>query len=98
MFNGNGYDPANQAILTEKKLWRIDSCVDAIDRFTEPKNVKLFSELNVFTERECQARRDVLLNYYIGVVEMEVCMLINVILVSSSIISCACSMRVYVCA
>ena len=72
MFNGNGYDPANQAMLTEKGLWRIDSCVDAIDRFIEPKNIKLFSNLNVFTERECLARRDILLNYYIGVVEMEV--------------------------
>lgn len=43
----SGYDKANQAALTEKGLWRIDSGVDAITRFTVEKNVKLFEELGV---------------------------------------------------
>ena len=34
VFNGNGYDPENQAALTSKGLWRIDSGVDAICRYT----------------------------------------------------------------
>jgi len=71
VFNGNGYDKENQAMLTEMGLWRLDSTVDAICRMTEPKNVALFEELGVLSEVECQARQNVLLNEYIGVVEIE---------------------------
>lgn len=76
IFNGNGYDPANQEMLTKKGVWRIDSGVDAIQRFTAEKNIKLFKELGVFTEEECKARQTVLLNHYTGLVEIEIgCMI-----------------------
>ena len=68
VFNGNGYDPANQKMLTEKGLWRIDSGIDAIARFTEPKNVKLFDELGIFKPEECKARKTVMLNHYVSCV------------------------------
>jgi glutamine synthetase len=71
IFNGNGYDPVNQQALTDKGLWRFDSGVDAICRLTEAKNVSLFQEMNVLTPEECTARRNVMLNQYIGTVEME---------------------------
>ena len=51
IFNGNGYDAENQKMLTERGLWRIDSNVDAITRFTEPKNIALFEELGVSNTR-----------------------------------------------
>lgn len=66
IFNGNGYDPANQQMLTENGLWRIDSGVEAITGYTKPKNVALFEELGVLTSEECAARQTVLLNHYIG--------------------------------
>ena len=72
VFNGNGYDPANQQMLTDKGLWRIDSGIDAIARFTVPKNVALFSEMGVFSPEECKARQTVMLNHYVGIVEIEV--------------------------
>lgn len=72
IFNGNGYDPANQKALTEAGLWRFDSGVDAICRITEPKNVALFEELKILSPAECQARQVVMLNQYIGTVEIEV--------------------------
>jgi len=76
IFNGNGYDAKNQEMLTKNGLWRIDSGLDAIQRFTAPKNVALFESLNVFTAEECVARQSILLNHYIGVVEIEVgCMI-----------------------
>mmetsp|Transcript_19699 Transcript_19699/g.17879 ORF Transcript_19699/g.17879 Transcript_19699/m.17879 type:complete len:698 (-) Transcript_19699:137-2230(-) len=77
IFNGNGYDPANQDELTKRGLWRIDSGVDAITRYTEPKNIALFEELKVLTKDECFARQSVLLNHYVGTVEIEVLTLIN---------------------
>jgi glutamine synthetase len=79
VFNGNGYDPANQAELTKKGLWRIDSGVDAITRFTVDKNVKLFEELQILTSEECSARQSVLLNHYIGTVEIEALTFIDMI-------------------
>ena len=79
IFNGNGYDPANQEMLTKNGLWRIDSCVDAICRITEEKNVALFQELGILTKDECAARQIVMLNQYVGVVEMEAYTMIDMI-------------------
>ena len=64
MFNGNGYDPANQEMLTELGLWRIDSGVEAITRYTEPKNIELFEEMKVLTADECHARQKCALDHY----------------------------------
>jgi glutamine synthetase len=47
IFNGNNYDPANQEMLTKRGVWRIDSGVDAICRYTDPKNTKLFEDMKV---------------------------------------------------
>jgi glutamine synthetase len=79
VFNGNGYDPANQKELTERGLWRIDSGVEAICRFTEPKNIKLFEEMKIFTAEECTARQSVLLTHYVGQVEIEIQTLIDML-------------------
>jgi hypothetical protein len=35
--------------------------VEAIKRFTDPKNVTLFGSMNVFNKEECEARQEVLL-------------------------------------
>lgn len=47
IFNGNGYDQASQQMLTDKGLCRIDSGVDAMCRYTVPKNIALFEEMKV---------------------------------------------------
>lgn len=79
VFNGNGYDAANQEALTKAGLWRIDSGVDAICRYTVDKNVKLFEEMKVLTAEECSARQTVMLNHYVGTVEIEVLSMIEMI-------------------
>jgi len=71
IFNGNGYDPANQDMLTNSGVWRIDSGVEAICRLTATKNVEMFRRLKVFDAEECEARQNVMLKQYIGVVEVE---------------------------
>eukprot|EP00602_Paraphysomonas_sp_CaronLab_P000037 CAMPEP_0185027510 /NCGR_PEP_ID=MMETSP1103-20130426/12643_1 /TAXON_ID=36769 /ORGANISM="Paraphysomonas bandaiensis, Strain Caron Lab Isolate" /LENGTH=634 /DNA_ID=CAMNT_0027561541 /DNA_START=200 /DNA_END=2104 /DNA_ORIENTATION=+ len=76
VFNGDGYDPACQEELTKRGLWRIDSCVDAINTYVSPKNTALFEAMGVFAPDECAARRNVQLQHYVGTVEMELkCML-----------------------
>ena len=79
IFNGNGYDSANQEKLTKDGLWRIDSGVDAMCRFTVPKNVALFEELKVLTKEECGARQTIMLSHYVGTVEIEVNCMIDMI-------------------
>lgn len=79
VFNGNGYDAANQEALTKAGLWRIDSGVDAICRYTVDKNVKLFEEMQVLSAEECAARQTVMLNHYVGTVEIEVLSMIDMI-------------------
>jgi len=79
VFNGNNYDPANQQMLTDKGVWRIDSGVEAIARFTDPKNTALFDKMGVFKPEECAARTEVLHNHYTGTVEMEALCMIDMI-------------------
>jgi glutamine synthetase len=77
--NGNGYDPEWPEQAVEKGLWRIDSGVDAIQRFTDPKNTELFEKMGVLTPRECEARRVILLEHYVGTVEMETVTMVDMI-------------------
>jgi glutamine synthetase len=79
VFNGNNYDPAMQQMLTDKGVWRIDSGVEAVQRFIDPKNVALFEKMGVFQANECAARTDILHGHYIGTVEMECMCMINMI-------------------
>lgn len=79
VFNGNGYDAQNQETLTKAGLWRIDSGVDAICRYTVDKNVKLFEEMKVLTAEECAARQTVMLTHYVGTVEIEALSMIDMI-------------------
>ena len=79
IFNGNGYDIDNQKMLTDRGNWRFDSGVDAILRYTEPKNIELFENLKVLSEEECKSRQNIMLGQYIGIVEMEALCLIDMI-------------------
>jgi glutamine synthetase len=79
VFNGNNYDEANQKMLTDTGVWRIDSGVEAIKRLTDPKNIALFEKMGVLTEAECVARQDILHGHYVGTVEMEVLTLIDML-------------------
>jgi len=79
VFNGNGYDPVNQADLTKRGLWRLDSGVEAMKRLTVEKNVKLFEEMKVLSKDECAARQTVMLNHYTGTVEIEALSMVDMI-------------------
>ena len=71
IFNGDNYDEANQAMLTKRGIWRIDSGVEANHAIVMDKNVALFEKLNILTKAECEARESVLHAHYTGYVELE---------------------------
>jgi glutamine synthetase len=79
VFNGNGYDPAWPDKAEGMGIWRIDSGVDAINKLGEEKNLALFESLNVLSRAETIARKDILLEQYLGTVDMEVNCMINMI-------------------
>jgi len=79
IFNGNNYDLGEQERLTKENVWRIDSAIDSICRYTDPKNVKLFESMKVLTSAECAARQTINLEHYIGSVEMETLCMIDMI-------------------
>jgi glutamine synthetase len=79
IFNGNGYDEKNQEMLTNNGVWRIDSGVDAMVKVADPKNVEMFSSIGVLSADECAARRDIMLEHYIGTVEIETKCFINMV-------------------
>merc|ERR1719160_956389 len=71
VFNGNGYGEGWPSEAEKKGLYHIPSGIDAINKLGEEKNKELFSSMGVFTAEEVEARKEVLLEHYIGVVEME---------------------------
>jgi len=76
IFNGDNYCLENQKELTAKGLWRIDSSVDAMKRYSTPKNKEVFQRMGVLAPEECEAREAVMLEHYVGTVEIEVkCMI-----------------------
>lgn len=79
IFNGDNYDEANQQMLTDRGVWRIDSGVEAIHQLSADKNKALFDEMSVMTPEECDARADILHDHYTGTVEMEALTLIDMI-------------------
>ena len=79
IFNGDNYCEDNQAMLTERGLWRLDSAVEAIGLYDSEKNIKLFSDMGVLQEDECKARKTVMLEHYVGTVEMEALVMIDLI-------------------
>ena len=57
VFNGDNYDPANQKMLTDRGVWRIDSSVEAICRLSAPKNTALFDEMRSTSTAQVRSTR-----------------------------------------
>jgi len=79
IFNGDNYDVTNQEALTAAGVWRIDSGVEAMQKISDPKNIKLFEDMKVMSQVECDARKNVMLDHYTGTVEMEALCMIDML-------------------
>ena len=71
IFNGNGYSEEWPIEAGKRGVWRIDSGVEACKRLSDPKNTKLFDDMNVMKPEEAVARTEVMYDHYTGTVDIE---------------------------
>ncbi|MBR4943502.1 MAG: glutamine synthetase III [Clostridia bacterium] len=71
IFNGNGYDDKWLAEAKERGLLNLTTTPDALPHFVAEKNIQLFTEHKVYTEREMYSRLEILLKSYCNLINIE---------------------------
>ncbi|GIW25915.1 glutamine synthetase III [Meiothermus sp.] len=71
VFNGDGYSAAWHKEAAKRGLLNLRTAIDAIEHFTDEKNIKLFGRLGVLSEREIQARQEIMYDIYFKQVNIE---------------------------
>ncbi len=64
LFSGDGYSQELYEFAAKSELFHLKSSPEAYQQLTSDKNVRLFTELGIFNEREIQARQNVLLEAF----------------------------------
>ncbi len=77
IFNGNGYDNAWLEEAERRGLLNYRTSADAIPHLTDEKNVELFSRHKIFTRVELEARREIMLENYCKVLNIEALTMID---------------------
>ena len=71
IFNGNGYDAGWIEEAARRGLHNYPTTVDAMPHYTDEENVEMFESFRVYSRKELTARRDVLLEKYSKVINIE---------------------------
>ena len=71
VFNGDGYSAAWHKEAARRGLLNLRTAIDAIERFTDEKNLRLFTRLGVLNEREIHARQEIMYDIYFKQVNIE---------------------------
>lgn len=71
LFNGNGYDEAWVKEAEKRGLSNLRSTPEALSHFLDEKNVKLFSENKIFSETELRSRKEIMLESYCKLINIE---------------------------
>lgn len=71
IFNGNNYSDEWVKEAEARGLLNLKTSVDAIPHFTDKKNVELFTKHHIFNETELASRRDILMENYSKVINIE---------------------------
>ncbi len=71
IFNGNGYDDSWVKEAEKRGLPNLISTVDAVPHYTDDKNVAIFEEFKVLTRTEIQSRKEILLDNYSKIINIE---------------------------
>ena len=71
LFSGDGYADAWQQEAEKRGLLNLRTTPEALERFTDPKNIELFAGHRIFTETEIHSRYEIKLEGYCKVVGIE---------------------------
>jgi glutamine synthetase len=71
VFNGDGYSAAWHKEAEKRGLLNLRTALDAIERFTDKKNLDLFSKYKVLSKREVESRQEILYDIYFKTVNIE---------------------------
>ena len=71
IFNGNNYSDEWLEEAKRRGLLNLRTLPDALPLYTSEKNIRLFTKHNVLTEVEIRSRRDVLLEKYSKIINIE---------------------------
>ena len=69
--NGNGYDDAWIKEAEKRGLLNLRTTPDALPRFLDEKNIRLFTSHKVFSKEEMEARYEILMENYVKVLHIE---------------------------
>ncbi len=72
VFNGNGYDESWIKEAEKRGLKNLRTLPDAMNEYLNPKNIKLFTELGVYSEIEMKSHYEIKLEKYAGILNIEV--------------------------
>lgn len=71
IFNGNGYSDEWKKEAERRGLHNYKNTAEALPHYTDEANVKLFEKHGVYSRREIESRRDILLENYVKTVSIE---------------------------
>ena len=72
VFDGNGYDEAWITEAEKRGLLNLKTLPDAMEQYLKPKNVRLYTEMGIYTEPEMESHYDIKLEKYCGILNIEV--------------------------
>ncbi len=71
IFNGNNYAPEWLKEAGRRGLPNCSRSLKAFDALKKPKNIELFARFGVFSPEECRSRREIMLENYVNVLQIE---------------------------
>ena len=79
VFGGNGYDEAWLAEAEKRGLSNLRTTPDALAHYLDEKNVALFVSSGVFSEAELRARKEILEENYVKVLNIEAATMLDMV-------------------
>lgn len=71
LFNGNGYDDSWVVEAEKRGLSNLKTTPEALSHYLDEKNIKLFSENQIFSEAELKSRKEIMLESYCKIISIE---------------------------
>ena len=72
VFNGNGYDDSWRQEAKKRGLMELKTTPDAMEHYLDQKNIKLYTEMGVYTKEEMESHFEVKLEKYSQILNIEV--------------------------